>query len=186
MKKIIVLERLTLDGIFDVASMNKWDFPYHSEVRAAVIAAGIHSSDAYLLGRTTFEMLAPHWSALTNNEMGVADKLNSMAKYVVSSTLEKAEWNNSTIIRNNVLEEIGKLKQQPGESILVHGSAKLVQSLLAAKLVDELQLLIHPFVWGSGSRLFKDGAQPAKLELVESKPLELGVVLLRYRPATGS
>ncbi len=185
MRKIIVLERITLDGVFDAASMGEWDFPYDSEARMAVIAAGIHASDAYLLGRTTFEMLAPGWSALKNNEYGVADKLNSMKKYVVSSSLEKAEWNNSTIIRGNAIEEIGKLKRQPGQSILVHGSAKLVQGLLAADLVDELQLLIHPFVWGRGKKLFRDGAQAAKLEPIEAKVLDLGVVLMRYQPKQG-
>ncbi len=182
MRKLIALERITLDGVFDAASMSKWDFPYHSESRMAVIAEGIHTSDAYLLGRTTFEMLAPGWSALKNNEEGIADKLNSMAKYVVSSTLEKAEWNNSTIIKANALQEISKLKQQLGQNILVHGSAKLVQSLLAADLVDELQLLVHPIVWGSGSRLFKDQAKSAKLELIELKSLDKGVLLLRYQP----
>jgi dihydrofolate reductase len=185
MRKIIVLERITLDGIFDAASMSTWDIPYHSEARMAVIAEGIHTSDAYLLGRTTYEMLAPGWSALKNNEEGIADKLNSMAKYVVSSTLKKAEWNNSTIIKTNVLEEIRKLKEQSGQNILVHGSAKLVQSLLSADLIDELQLLVHPFVWGSGSKLFKDQAQPAKLELIESKSLEKGVLLLRYGSKNG-
>jgi dihydrofolate reductase len=185
MRKLIVLERITLDGIFDATSMGKWDFPYNSEARMAVIAEGIHASDAYLLGRTTYEMLAPGWSALKNNEHGIADKLNSMAKYVVSSTLEKAEWNNSTIIKANVLEEISRLKEQAGQDILVHGSAKLVQSLLEAGLVDELQLLVHPFVWGRGAKFFKDQTQTAKLELIESKPLELGVVLLRYQSMKG-
>jgi|GEM_PF-40067 len=183
MRKIIVLERITLDGIFEAASMSEWDFPYHSEERMAVIAEGIHSSDAYLLGRTTFEMLAPGWSALKKNEMGVADKLNSMAKYVVSSSLEKAEWNNSTLINANVLEGVSQLKRQPGQNILVHGSAQLVQTLLAANLVDELQLLVHPIVLGRGSRFFKDGAQSLRLELVESRALELGVMLLRYQPS---
>jgi dihydrofolate reductase len=185
MRKIIVLERITLDGVFDAASMGEWDFPYDSEARMAVIAGGIHASDAYLLGRTTYEMLAPGWSALKNNEYGVADQLNSMAKYVVSSTLEKAEWNNSTIIKANALEEIGKLKREPGQSILVHGSAQLVQGLLAADLVDELQLLVHPFVWGRGKKLFKDGAQAMKLEVIEAKMLDLGVVLMRYQPKQG-
>jgi dihydrofolate reductase len=182
MRKIIVLERITLDGIFDAASMDQWDHPYRSDERAEVISRGIYDSDAYLLGRTTYEMLAPVWSALKNNEFGIADKLNSMKKYVVSSSLEKAEWNNSEIIRGNVFEEIGKLKQQPGQSIVVHGSAKLLEGLLAADLVDELQLLVHPYVWGLGKKLFKDGAQTLRLELIEARPLELGAVLLRYQP----
>ncbi len=185
MRRIVVLERITLDGVFDAASMGQWDFPHDSEARMAVIAGGIHDSDTYLLGRTTYQMLAPGWSALKNNEYGVADKLNSMKKYVVSSSLEKAEWNNSTIIKTNAFEEIAKLKQQTGQSILVHGSAKLLEGLLAADLVDELQLLVHPTILGSGSRLFKDGVQTAKLEPIEAKVLDLGVVLMRYQPKQG-
>ncbi|WP_019586937.1 dihydrofolate reductase family protein [Deinococcus apachensis] len=124
MRRLIVLERITLDGVFDAASMGQWDFPYHSDERAEVISWG---SDAYLLGRVTYKMLAPHWSALGNNEMGVADKLNSMRKYVVSSNLEKAEWNNTTIIRGDAAEEVGQLKWQEGGDILVQGSAVLLQ-----------------------------------------------------------
>ncbi|BDP43895.1 pyrimidine reductase (plasmid) [Deinococcus aetherius] len=182
MRRLIVLERMTLDGMFDAASMGQWDFPYHGDERAEVIFQGIQGSDAYLLGRVTYEMLAPHWSALRNNEMGVADKLNSMKKYVVSSSLEKAEWNNTTIIRGDAVEEIGRLKRQEGGDILVHGSAALVQTLLAAGLVDELQLLVHPMVVGGGARLFREAAQVLTLELVESRALPLGVLLLRYQP----
>jgi dihydrofolate reductase len=185
MRKIIVLERITLDGVFDAASMDKWDFPYHSEAKVAFIFERIHASGAYLLGRTTYELHAPYWSPLKNNEHGIADKLNSMAKYVVSSTLDKAEWNNSTIIKANVLGEISKLKEQPGQDILVMGSAKLVQRLLLAGLVDELQLLINPVVMGSGAKFFKDQTQHAKLKLIEAKSLDLGVVLLRYKPDLG-
>jgi dihydrofolate reductase len=185
MRRIIVLERITVDGIFDAAGMAEWDFPYDSEGRVAVIAGGIQASDAYLLGRTTYEMLAPGWSALKNNEYGVADKLNSMVTYVVSSSPLEFEWGNTTVLRGDAVEEVGKLKRQPGGDILVHGSAKLVESLLAAGLVDELQLLVHPVVMGGGARLFNDTEHTAKLELVEARPVGLDVVLLRYHPAKG-
>jgi len=91
MRKVIVLERVTLDGVFDANMMDQWDFPYDSEERGAYIRESILACDVYLLGRTTYEMLAPFWSTQKNNEMGVADKLNSVSKVVVSSTLKKAE-----------------------------------------------------------------------------------------------
>ena len=98
--------------------MPEWFLPYHTDERGKIITEWIMACDTYLLGRTTYQMLAPHWSALKNNEMGIADKLNSVQKVVVSSTLEKAEWNNSIIINKNVAEEIAKLKEQPGGNIV--------------------------------------------------------------------
>ena len=125
-------------------------------------------------------MLAPYWSALKNN--GTADKLNSVPKYVVSSTLKKAEWNNTTIIKKNVVEEITKLKQQPGQEIRIAGSATLVQSLMEADLIDEYRFLVHPIIMGSGMRFFKDGTHTTRLKLVKTKTFPLGVVLLCYQP----
>ncbi len=127
-------------------------------------------------------MLAPYWSSLRNNEMGIADRLNSAPKYVVSSTLKKAGWNNSTIIKENVVEEITKLKQQPGQNILITGSATLVQSLMQADLIDEYRFLIHPIIMGSGKRFFKDGMDTTRLQLVEAKTFTSGVVVLTYQP----
>ena len=128
-------------------------------------------------------MLAPHWSALRNNEEGLADKLNSVSKYVVSSTLKKAEWDNSTIIKERVVEEIAKLKQQAGQEIQIEGSATLVQSLMEADLIDEYRFLVHPIIMGSGKRFFKDGMDTTKLKLVNTKALDLGVVLHCYQLA---
>jgi dihydrofolate reductase len=182
--KLIVTERITLDGVFDADSMADWDFPNHSEARMAFIAKGIHDSDAYLLGRTTYEMLAPGWSALKNNEEGVADKLNSMAKFVVSSTLKEAAWQNTTILSGDPVEEVRRLKEERGLNILVHGSAMLVRPLLQKGLVDELQLLVHPYIQGSGKRLIHEGNRIA-LELIKAQSLEKGVLALRYGPRTG-
>lgn len=185
MRKLIVSERVTLDGVFDADTMDQWFMPYQSDDSAEYIKEGVLECDVYLLGRTTYEMLAPYWSSLKNNEMGIADKLNSVSKYVVSSTLEKAEWNNSTIIKDakRVVEEITRLKEQPGQGILIHGSATLVQSLLEAELIDEYQFLVHPIIMGSGKRFFKDGMPTTKLKLVKTKTLGLGVILLCYQPA---
>lgn len=126
MRKLVVSGWVTLDGVFDADTMEQWYIPYHSDDRGEHIKEGILASDALLLGRVTYEMLAAYWPILRNNEMGIADRLNSVPKYVVSSTLKKAEWNNSTIIKENVEEEITKLKQQPGQDILINGSATLV------------------------------------------------------------
>jgi dihydrofolate reductase len=165
--------------------MEQWFNPYHSDDRAEYIKEVILASDAILLGRATYEMLAPYWSALRNNEMGIADRLNSVPKYVVSSTLKKAEWNNSTIIKDakRVVEEITQLKQQPGQDILITGSATLVQSLRQTDLIDEYRFLVHPIIMGSGKRFFKDGMDTTRLELVKTKTFSLGVILLCYQPA---
>lgn len=182
-RKLIVSAWVTLDGVFDADTMDQWFLPYDSKDRQDYITEGILTADTILLGRTTYEMLAPHWSALKNNEEGVADKLNSVCKYVVSSTLKKAKWNNSTIIKENVVEEITKLKRQPGSEIQIEGSATLVQSLMEASLIDEYRILVHPVVMGSGKRFFKDGMSTTGLKLVKTKTLDLGVILLCYQPA---
>jgi dihydrofolate reductase len=182
-RKLVVSEWITLDGVFDVSTMAQWFTPYDSADRRNYIIDTILACDALLFGRTTYEMLAPHWSALRNNEEGLADKLNSVSKYVVSSTLKKAEWNNSTIIKEKVVEEIAKLKQQAGQEIQIEGSATLVQSLMEADLIDEYRFLVHPIIMGSGKRFFKDGMDTTKLKLVNTKALDLGVVLHCYQLA---
>lgn len=183
MRKIIVAEFLTLDGVIEASE--EWQPSYVSDDVAEEIRAAIHGAEASLFGRVTYEMFAAYWPFQTHNEFGIADKLNSEPKFVVSSTLEKAEWNNSTLIRGNVTEEIRKLKQQPGGNIRVVGSATLAQSLMQAGLVDEYWFLVHPIIRGRGKRLFKDGMDMMALKLVETKSFNSGVVLLRYQPAKG-
>jgi dihydrofolate reductase len=177
------MEWMTLDGVFDAGTMDQWFLPYHSDGRGEYIKEQILACDIYLLGRTTYEMLAPYWSSLKNNEMGVAAKLNSVAKYVVSTKLEKADWNNTTVINKNVVEEITRLKQQPGGDILIAGSATLVQSLMEADLIDEYRLLVHPVIMAGGKHFFKDGIPVAKLKLVKTQTLDNGVMLLCYEAA---
>jgi dihydrofolate reductase len=131
----------------------------------------------------TYEFIAPYWPPQKHNEYGIADKMNSMPKYVVSSTLEKADWNNSTIIKGDIIEEIAKLKQEPGQNILINGSAILVKSLMPTDIIDEYRFLVHPIIMGSGRRFFKDGMSTTKLKLVKTEAFPLGVVLLCYRSA---
>ncbi len=184
MRKLVVSEWVTLDGVFDADTMGQWFNPYDSIDRQQYIQETVLASDAFLFGRATYEMLASYWSRLKDNEMGgVAGKLNSAPKYVVSSALKKAEWNNSTIIKENVVEEVIKLKQQPGQEIQIEGSASLVQSLMEAHLIDEYKFLVHPIIMGRGKRFFKEGKVPTRLKLIKTKTLDLGVVLLCYEPA---
>lgn len=180
MGRVIVYEYVTLDGVMEAPE--EWQFPYYSDDVAEVIKAQILEPDAILLGRATYEIFAAYWPYRTHNEFGTADKLNSTPKFVVSSTLEKAEWNNSTLIKENVAEEITRLKQQPGGDIAIIGSATLVQSLMHHDLIDEYQLLVHPVVVGRGKRLFEDGSIPTALRLVETRAFSSGVVLLSYQP----
>lgn len=185
MRKIIVSEWITLDGVFDSDPpyFNEWFIPYDSEARAAYIQKTILGCGAFLMGGATYTMLAPYWSALKDNEFGLADKMNNTPKYVVSTTLEKADWHNTQkIIKENIIEEIKKLKQEPGDYILIPGSATLVQSLMAAGLVDEYRFLIHPVIMGSGKRFFKDGMPTTKMTLIKTESIDLGVSVLYYQP----
>jgi dihydrofolate reductase len=182
LRKLVVSEWVTLDGVFDADSMKEWFEPYESPDRQEYIKENVLTSDAFLVGRVTYEMLASYWPNQKNNEMEVADRLNSAPKYVVSSTLKKAEWNNSTIISEDVLEEITKLKQQPGQNILVFGSATLVQSLMEADLIDEYRFLVHPIIMGSGKRFFRDEMVATKLRLVKTKEFDSGVTLDCFQP----
>jgi dihydrofolate reductase len=138
------------------------------------------SSEALLLGRVTYEGFAKAWPS---REGEFADKFNTMPKYVVSSTLEEPEWNNSTVLKGDVAEEVAKLKQEQDGVIVVHGSPRLVQTLLEHDLVDELRLMVFPVVLGSGKRLFGETSEKKPLRLVDSKGVGAGVVILIFQPA---
>lgn len=178
MRKIVVSEFLSADGVMEAP--DRWQFPFQSEEMGEITERQIRDTDAFLLGRVTYEIFAGYWPTQTHNEHGVADKLNSAPKYVVSTTLPKADWNNSTQIKFNVIEEIRKLKQQPGGKIGISGSARLVHSLLDAGLIDEIQVMVHPIVLGKGIRLFPDGYR-SSLKLADSKMIANGVVYLTYQ-----
>lgn len=182
MRKIVVSEGISLDGVFDAETMGKWAAPFYSEERDAFIRGLVLASDVLLLGRRTFDLQAWYWPNQKDDKYGIANHKNNMAKYVVTSTPLQAQWNNSTIIKNNIVEEVAKLKQQPSQDILIEGSATLVESLAQAELVDEYKLMVHPVIAGEGKRFFTDGMGLTRLKLVESKPISLGIVLLTYEP----
>jgi len=152
--------------------------PYWNDEIATFKGEETATSDAILLGCVTYEGFAAAWPESTDEG---ADYFNNVRKYVVSSTLRTADWNNSIIINDNIADEIAKLKQHEGQSITVHGSAMLVQTLIEHDLVDVYRLLIYPVVLGEGKRLFHDGTI-ATLELVESKSFSSGVTALIYKP----
>ena len=144
----------------------------------------LFSSDVQLLGRVTYEGFAKAWPTMPDTG-DFGERMNSMPKYVVSTTLTHAEWQNSTIISRHVVEEIKKLKEQPGQNILVAGSGKLVHTLLQHHLVDEFRCMVHPVVLGSGKRLFPEGSEKYTFKLIETKSFKTGIVILHYQPERG-
>ena len=182
MRKLWVKAWTTLDGVFDADTMDAWWQNTNTPERMSHIMAEYARGDAYLLGRVTYEMLWPGWSTQTTGD-GPGPILNRMHKYVVSTTLAAAPWKESTIISENVVEDIAKLKQQPGKDIIIDGSAILVQSLMGTGLIDEYRFLVEPFVMGRGRRFFPEGTPPTRLRLVESTMLGCGTLALVYQPA---
>lgn len=179
-RNLIVSEFLTLDGVMEAPE--EWSFQFFSEEQQEYKHDELFDSGALLLGRKTYESFAAAWPDRTD-ETGFADQMNDLPKYVVSTSLKETEWTNSTIIDGNVVEEVTALKQEPGQDILVNGSAELVNSLLEADLVDEYRLMVHPVVQGSGKRLFADGGDPTTMSLVDTEAFGSGVVVLTYEPA---
>ena len=146
--------------------------------------AGMAAADAMLLGRVTYQEFASYWPYQNSADQPFTDYLNNTPKFVVSTTLgEPLEWQNSTLIKGNVAEEVAKLKRQPGKDIGIVGSATLVRSLLRDGLLDELTLMVHPIVVGRGKQLFENGGARKALELVHSKTFGTGVLHLAYQPA---
>lgn len=175
MRKIVVTEFLSLDGVMEHPA---WTMPYWNDEIANFKGEESLASDALLLGRVTYQGFAAAWPE--SKDEG-AEYFNSVRKYVVSTTLQKANWNNSVLINDNVVEEISRLRQQDGKDIAVHGSAALVQTLIRHNLVDCFRLLVYPVVLGQGKRLFQDGTI-ATLKLVEAKSFSSGVAALIYEP----
>ncbi len=186
MRKLVVTEFLTVDGVMeDPGGAEKFERggwalqfdrgPGGDEFKLDELMA----SDTLLLGRKTYQGFAAAWPSRTGE---YADKFNSMPKVVVSKTLKQATWNNSSLIRENIPQAIAMLKQAPGEDILVHGSAQLVQTLIQHDLVDEYRLMVFPVVLGKGRRMFNDGLDKLPLKLVEAQPVgPAGVITLVYQ-----
>ena len=187
MGRIVVTEFMSLDGVVEAPGGGEsfkhggWSFEISrgDEGDKFKLDEAL-TSEALLLGRVTYEGFAAAWPS---REGEFADKFNTMPKYVVSSTLDKPDWNNTTVLKGDVAEEVVKLKQEQDGDIVVHGSPRLVQSLLEHDLVDELRLMVFPLVLGSGKRLFGETTDKKPLRLVDSKVVGDGVTIVVYQPA---
>jgi dihydrofolate reductase len=186
MGRIVVTEFVSLDGIIEAPGGGEdykhagWTFEIdRGEEGDKFKLDELIEAEAQLLGRVTYEGFAAAWPTM-EDEAGFAEKMNSMPKYVVSSTLTEAEWSNSTVLRGDVAEEVAKLKEEVDGVILVAGSARLVQALIEHDLVDELRLMVFPVLLGSGKRLFGDVSEKKPLRLASSKTLGDGIALLTY------
>ncbi len=190
MRKIIVLEFITLDGVMQAPGgpqedtshgfkYGGWTAPYFDDFSGSVMAEQMKQPFSLLLGRITFEIFASYWPQHEDKWPGV----NDATKYVVSNSLKKHEWSNSVFMNNNVVEELKKLKQQDGPDMQVYGSGNLVQTLLKNDLIDELWLKIFPITLGKGKHLFEDGTIPVAFKLIGSKTSPSGVIFANYKRA---
>jgi dihydrofolate reductase len=186
MGKIVITEFVSLDGVIEDPGgvegfkHGGWTFEVdRGEEGDKYKLDETLDSEALLLGRRTYEVFAASWPSRDGE---FADKFNSLPKYVVSSTLEDSEWNNSTVLRGDVVEEVSKLRQESEGNIVVHGSIQLTRTLLEHDLVDELRLMVYPVVIGAGERLFGETSDKKPLRLVDTKTVGDGVAILTYEP----
>jgi dihydrofolate reductase len=189
MGRIIVTEFVSLDGVMEAPGGGEdykhagWTFAIsRGEEGNQFKVKETSDSEALLLGRVTYEAFAKSWPSMKGE---FADRFNSMPKYVISSTLKKADWNNSTILNGDPAEEITKLKKKLTGNIVVHGSARLVQALAANGLIDELRLMVFPVILGSGKKLFGEMDQKTSMTLLSSQTVGEGVQILIYQPKQG-
>ncbi|HEV8693170.1 MAG TPA: dihydrofolate reductase family protein [Lysobacter sp.] len=198
--KLVVGTFVTLDGVMQAPGgpdedrsggfeHGGWLVPYFDDMMGALITQWTQAADGLLLGRKTYEIFAAHWPHI-GDEDPIAAKLNRVHKYVASRTLDKVEWNNSSLLKGDLAEEVAKLKRQPGGELQVTGSGNLIQTLLQHELVDEFRLWVFPLVLGTGKRLFAEGPRPAALKLVDTTTSSTGVAIHTYaaagRPTYGS
>ncbi len=191
MSNVVVTEFLTLDGVMEAPGgefhpdgKGAWTFQFFNDEAGKFKFDELFAADALLLGRVTYQHFAAAWPSMTDEE-GFADRMNSLPKFVASTTLqEPLEWN-ATLIQGDVAEAVSKLKQQPGQDILICGSADLVYTLMPHDLIDEFRLMLFPVILGSGKRLFREGIASTALRLVETKTFSSGVVVLSYAPDRG-
>jgi dihydrofolate reductase len=181
MRKIMAGMFMTLDGVIEAPE--QWNPPYYNEEMTEAVQAQMAQCDTHLYGRKSYELFQGVFTGPNSEHIPHASLMTDAPKVVVSTTLQKLDWGPTTVIRDNVVEEITKLKELPGKHISVGASATLVGFLLENELLDELGIHLHPVVIGTGQRLFEDGDGPRTLRLTESKQFANGVVSLRYAKA---
>ena len=192
MEKLVAGTFLTLDGVMQAPGGPEedpsggfphggWSVPYFDDRMGQLMDEWIQRASGFLLGRKTYEIFAAHWPHIHDDPL--ANKLNAEPKYVASRTLQRVDWNHSTLLQGDVVEGVEKLKGESNGEIQIHGSGDLIQTLLKHNLIDEFRIWINPIVLGKGKRLFGEGTVPAALELVETQRATTGSVLQVYRLA---
>jgi dihydrofolate reductase len=194
MPRIILNAFLTLDGVMQAPGGPEedpeggflhggWQAPYDDDVTGRLVTEGIADADGFLLGRKTYDIFASYWPKVTDPNDPIAAALNTRPKYVLSRSLEHVTWNNSRLIKGDVVTELRGLRQQPGRTLHTWGSADALQTLLKNELIDEYRLFIYPLVLGSGKRLFGSGTIPVALKQVESVTTGKGAIYRRFEPS---
>ena len=183
MRKIVAGEFVSLDGVME--SPEKWHFPYFNAEMGEVVGSQMQEADTMLLGRVTYQEFAAYWPGKTEDDTPGAGFMNGVSKLVVSTTLDDVSaWENTALVdKNDIPGDLARIKQLPGKDISIIGSAKLVQSLLEAGLLDELRLLVHPIIVGKGKHIFGDQMNTTGLKLIDSRTLSTGVLYLTYARA---
>ena len=185
MRKLIMWNMVTLDGFFE--GTKSWDLDWHNYVWGDDLEKfsldQLKTAGMLLFGRITYQGMAAYWTTAQGEQGEVANLMNSLPKVAFSHTLERADWQNTTLVRENAEQAVVELKQQPGKDLFIFGSATLCSSLMQAGLIDEYRLGLNPLVLGGGTPLFKPGLAQWKMRLLEARPLKSGVALLRYEPA---
>jgi dihydrofolate reductase len=186
MAKILVSDFVSLDGVMegpgdiDPFELRGWSMPYMTPRIGHMKFDELKNSGGMILGRKTYEGFASFWPNAPEDESGFTSLMNNIPKYVVSTTLNKVDWNNSILINNNVFNSISELKKKISNDLLITGSADLINSLIPQGLIDEFRLWISPVVVGKGKHLFQEGTN-LKLKLIEAKFFDSGSVLLDYQ-----
>ncbi len=194
MRKVIVNEFVSLDGVVQAPggadedpsggfAHGGWHLGYFDDLAQKWVVEGLTRAGGFLLGRRTYEIFAAYWPTAPEEEQVVAEPLNTLPKYVASTTLtEPLEWQNSTLLRGDVAEAVAALKQEGDDEVHVIGSSELVQTLIAHDLVDELRLMIDALVLGGGKRIFRDDSARRPLRLVDGQVTTTGAILATYAP----
>ncbi|TVL90023.1 dihydrofolate reductase family protein [Streptomyces sp. SAJ15] len=201
MATVSLTEFLSLDGVVQAPGgpdedtsggfeYGGWLVPYADEDMMRIVAERFETATGFLLGRRTYEIFAAYWPQVTDPADPVASRLNGLPKYVASTTLDRVEWQNSTLLEGDAARAVAELKERHEGELQIHGSGTLARSLMAHDLIDEFRLWVYPVVLGTGRRLFEDGAVPSALRLTDSRTTGAGVAVLSYelagRPTFGT
>jgi dihydrofolate reductase len=191
MRKVILSNMVTLDGFFEGPNKElDWQIVDGENKEYAIDL--LSKVDALLFGRVTYQLMADYWPAAATNpstpksDLEIADKMNNLPKIVFSKTLQEVKWNNSRLVKENIAEEISKMKQQPGKDMVIFGSGSIVSTFMQHGLIDEYRIIVNPIVLGNGNPLFKSINGKQNLKLLNTKVFDSGIVILFYEPAQAS